>query len=305
MKRTIKLLSTILLALTVLLVTQTVAVSAAEGYKQYDCNTYYKGVSKSKAQTISKYTAAVPTDLYNAFKSASTIYIVKSLADIDTDFTYATIIKDSKSKIVGVIVPSADNKSCQTFVITTASIKDVKNVLYTAVGYYLDTNYYGYISIEPIFKAIYNDYVAGNPTTSISAHVLFAQYFSAFISKSKLPTNVYNFYDALCNPSAATTTSLNTAAISGYESENILADKRGTITYKQLSDGIIYDTSLSDTYVKQAKPWLTSIPKKAMVRFVSDGWTFILTDEKLVIGSSNADYYTALCNYKYKLLVLG
>gem|GEM_PF-4043613 len=302
MKRTMKLLSAILLALTVLFVTQTTTVNAAEGYKQLNTNTYYTGVSKSKAQTISKYTSAVPTDLYNAFKSVNTIYIVKSLADVDADFTYATVIKDGKSRIVGVIVPSADNKSCQAYVIATASTKDIKNVLYTAVGYYLDTNYYGYISIEPIFKAIYNDYVAANPTTNISAHVLFSQYFSAFISKSKLPVSAYNYFDALCNPSTATTTSINTTAIAGYESENILPDKRGTILYKSLSDGIIYDTSLSNTYVKQAKSWLTSIPKQAMARFVSDGWTFIFTDEKLVIGNSNADYYTALCNYRYKVI---
>lgn len=302
MKRTIKLLSTVLLALMLLLVSQTITVSAAERYKQYDSNTYYKGVSKSKAQTISKYTSTVPTDLYNAYKSASTIYIVKSLADIDADFTYSTIIKDSRSRIVGVIVPSQDNKSCQTFVIATASTKDIKNTLYTAVGYYLDTNYFGYISIEPIFKAIYNDFVAANPSASISAHVLFAQYFSVYVSKTKLPPNVYNFFDALCNPSAATTTSINTAAIAGYESENMLAEKRGTVLYKSLSDGIIYDTSLSNTYVKQAKSWHTSIPKNAMARFVSDGWTFIFTDEKLLIGNSNPDLYTALCNYKYKVI---
>lgn len=41
-------------------------------------------------------------------------------------------------------------------------------------------------------------------------------------------------------------------------------------------------------------------PKKAMARFVSDSWTFF-TDEKLVIGNSNADC-TALCNYKYKVI---
>jgi hypothetical protein len=305
MKRTIKFLSTILLALTVLLVTQTSTVSAAESYKQYDSNTYYKGVSKSKAQTISKYTSAVPTDLYNAFKSVNGIYIVKSLADIDADFTYSTLIKDSKSKIVGVIVPSQDNKSCQVYVIATASTKDIKNTLFTAVGYYLDTNYYGYISIEPIFKSIYNDYVVANPSVSISAHILFSQYFSAYISKSKLPTNVFNYFDALCNPSAATTTSINTTAIAGYESKNILADKRGTITYKQLSDGIIYDTSLSDTYVKQAKSWLTSIPKNAMARFVSDGWTFIFTDEKLKLIIATRIYTQLSAIIDTRLLVSG
>jgi hypothetical protein len=302
MRRTTKLLSALLLVLTVLLVTQTVTVSAAEGYKQLNENTFYKGVSKSKAQTISKYTSAVPTDLYNAYKSVNDIYIVKSLADVDADFTYTTVIKDGKGKIAGVIVPSADNKSCQTFILATASTKDIKNTLYTAVGYYLDTNYYGYISVEPIFKAIFNDYMVANPSSSISAHILFSQYFSAYISKSKLPTNAYNFFDALCNPTATTTTSLNTTAIAGYESENIVADKRGTITYKQLSDGILYDTSISDTYVKQAKSWLTSIPKSVMARFISDGWTYIFTDEKLVIGNSNADYYTALCNYRYLVI---
>lgn len=302
MKRTIKLLTTVLLALTALLVTQTVTVSAAEGYKQYDSNIYYKGVSKSKVQTISKYTSAVPTDLYNAFKSTNTIYIVKSYVEVDTDTKSAIMLQNEKNALIGYIVPNPTYTSSKVYVFASAPSKDIKIAMYSAIAFYLDVDYWGYASIEPVFKAIYNEYVTANPASKISSQRLFGQYFSAYISKAKLPINVYSFFDALCNPSAATTISINTATISGYESENVLAEKRGTIIYKQLSDGIIYDTSLSDTYVKQGKSWFAYLPKQLMTRFVENGWTFIFTDEKLVIGNSNADYYTAICNYQNKVI---
>lgn len=302
MKKTLKLLSAVLVVLTMLFITQTTTVSASENYKQLNDCTYYKGVSKNKASTFSNYTSAVPTDLFNVFKSTNCFYIVKSNFDVDADLSGAIKLYNEKDVVIGYIIPNPSYNSCKIYVFALAPVKDIKTAMYTAIAYCLDANYWGYAYMEPVFQTIFNEYKIANPTVNIAPRQLFGQYFAAYLCKIKLPTNVKNYYDALCNTSTNISTGLNTTAITGYENDSLLLERRGKVTYKQITDTIIYDTSLSESYIKQGKSWFVYLPQKVMDRFVANGWNFVFTDERLVMPGNHSSYYSGLCNYRYKVI---
>lgn len=299
MKRTIKLLSTVLLALTLLLVSQTTSVSAAENYKQYDCSTYYATtVSQKTVQKAMGYVSKVPQDILTVYKTTNTIYFVKTWGNIEINYAHDYSIIGSKNNLVGVVKQSANISN--VYILASASVKDVKKALLSAVGYYVDTQYYNHPSSEPIFRAFYMDYMKTNSKTPVLCADLFIMYFCDYCNKVAMDKGIYNYYTALLNPAYAINTSINSDASQRYNTNHVSADRQNSITYAQLNDFAVYDDTLDLKTVNEVKSWLAFVPNKVIDRFYQDGWTLVLTDELTYIDGKSG--YTGLCNYDNRLI---
>lgn len=287
MKRTIELLSTVLstvlFALALLLVTQTTTVSAAENYKQYDNSTYYANdINKKDVKKTLAYTKDVPKEILAGYKATNMLYFTKDLKSIPIDYTKDYLIKNEKGIVIGIVKPTESINS--VYITLSAASKEIKTAMLSTVGYYVDTKYYNLPSDEPIFIVFFREYVESHPACN-SSSALFAKYFSDYYSKVTLDNRISTYYKALLNPPTTISKVIDDTVAQKCNTKHISSDRWSSITYKQLNDYTIYDDTIDIRKIKEISSWLTFLPTQLINRFYTEGWTLIFSDE--VVSSYN------------------
>lgn len=297
MKRTKKVLSVLLLALVALIVTQTTTVSAAENYKQYDNSTYYvNDINKKDVKKALAYTSPVSKDIITGYKATNMLYFTKDIKSVQIDYTKDYLIKNEKGIIIGIVKPTETTNT--VYITLSATSKEIKTAMLSAVGYYVDTKYFSLPSDEPVFIVFFREYVLNHPACN-SSSALFAKYFSDYYSKVTLDKSILAYYKALLNPPTTISKVIDDTVSQKCNTKHISSDRWSSITYKQLNNFTLYDDSIDVKTVKEVNSWFTLLPGKVLERFYNEGWTLVLSDETVL---NNNVPCGGVCSFNDKII---